>query len=139
MSQNAYINKVLKRFGMDKCLASLVPIQKGYKFSLMECLKNDLERKQMENIGSLMYAQTCTRLNISFVLGMLGRYQSIPTLEHWKAAKKVLRYLQGTKNRMLTYRKSDHLELIGYTYVIQIQTLPIVWIQESLHLVMCIY
>jgi len=27
-------------------------------------------------IGSLMYAQTCMRLDISFVVGMLGRYQS---------------------------------------------------------------
>ena len=49
---------------MDKCSISLVPIQKGYKFSLMQCPKNYLERKQMENIpyasiiGSLMYAQT---------------------------------------------------------------------------------
>nr|KYP53194.1 Retrovirus-related Pol polyprotein from transposon TNT 1-94 [Cajanus cajan] len=33
----------------------------------------------------------------------------------WKAVKKVLRYLQGTKNHMLTYRRSDHLEVIGYT------------------------
>jgi len=121
LSQNAYINKVLERFRMDKCSASPVPIQKGDKFSLMQCPKNDLERKQMENIpyasvvGSLMYAQTCTRPDISFAVGMLGRYQSNPGLEHWKAAKKVLRYLQGTKNHMLTYRKSDHLEVIGYT------------------------
>jgi len=121
LSQNAYINKVLERFRMDKCSTSPVPIQKGDKFSLMQCPKNDLERKQMENIpyasvvGSLMYAQTCTRPDISFAVGMLGRYQSNPGLEHWKAAKKVLRYLQGTKNHMLTYRKSDHLEVIGYT------------------------
>ena len=121
LSQNAYINKVLERFRMDKCSASPVPIQKGDKFSLMQCPKNDLERKQMENIpyasvvGSLMYAQTCTRPDISFAVGMLGRYQSNPGLEHWKAAKKVLRYLQGTKNHMLTYRKFDHLEVIGYT------------------------
>jgi len=93
----------------------------GDKFSLMQCPKNDLERKQMENIlyasvvGSLMYAQTCTRPDISFAVGMLGRYQSNPGLEHWEVAKKVLRYLQGTKNHMLTYRKSDHLEVIGYT------------------------
>jgi len=48
LSQNAYINKVLERFRMDKCLASPVPIQKGDKFSLMQCPKNDLEQKQME-------------------------------------------------------------------------------------------
>jgi len=61
-----------------------------------------------------MYAQTCTRPDISFAVGMHGRYQSNLGLEHWKAAKKVLRYLQGTKNHMFTYRKSDHLEVIGY-------------------------
>jgi len=88
----------------------------------MQCPKNDLERKQMENIpyasivGSLMYAQTCTRPDISFAVGMLGRYQSNPRLDHWKTAKKVLRYLQGTKDHMLTYKRSDHLEVIGYTY-----------------------
>jgi len=88
----------------------------------MQCPKNDLERKQMENIPyasvvrSLMYAQTCTRPDISFAVGMLGRYQSNPRLEHLKAAKKVLRYLPRTKNHMLTYRKSDHLEVVGYTY-----------------------
>ncbi|XP_068466643.1 secreted RxLR effector protein 161-like [Phaseolus vulgaris] len=106
---------------MDKCSASLVPIQKGDKFSLMQCPENDLEWKQMENIpyafviGSLMYAQTCTRPDISFAVGMLGRYQSDTGLDHWKTTKKVLRYLQGTKNHMLTYRKFDHLEVIGYT------------------------
>jgi len=31
---------------MDKCSISLILIQKGDKFSLMQCLKNDLERKQ---------------------------------------------------------------------------------------------
>jgi len=56
---------------MDKCSTFHVPIQKGDKFRLMQCPNNDLERKQMENIlyasvvGSLMYAQTCTRPNIS--------------------------------------------------------------------------
>ena len=121
LSQKSYINKVLERFRMQNCSASPVPIQKGDKFSLMQCPQNDLERKQMETIpyasvvGSLMYAQICTRPDISFAVGMLGRYQSNPGLDHWKAAKKVLRYLQGTKEYMLTYRRSDHLEVIGYS------------------------
>jgi len=65
----------------------------------MQCPKNYLEQKQMENIfcasvvGSLMYTQTCRRPDISFAIGMLGRYQSDPGLDLWKAAKKVLRYL----------------------------------------------
>ena len=60
--QKYYINKVLERFRMQNCSVSPIPIQKGDKFSLMQCLKNDLERKQMEAIlyasivWSLMYA-----------------------------------------------------------------------------------
>ncbi|RVX00650.1 Retrovirus-related Pol polyprotein from transposon TNT 1-94 [Vitis vinifera] len=65
--------------------------------------------------GSLMYAQTFTMLDISFAVGMLGRYQSNPGMDHWKAAKKVMRYLRGTKDYMLTFKRSDNLEVIGYT------------------------
>ena len=36
-------------------------------------------------------------------------------LDHWKATKKVLRYLQGTKEYMLTYKRFDHLEAIVYS------------------------
>ena len=88
LSQKTYINKILERFNMEKCSAGVVPNQKGDKFNAMQCPKNELEREQMRNIpyasvvGSLMYAQTCTRPDISFAVGMLGRYQSNPSLDH---------------------------------------------------------
>jgi hypothetical protein len=66
-------------------------------------------------VGSLMYAQTCTRLDISFAVGMLDRYQSNPRMDHWKATKKVMRYLQGTKDYMLTFKRSNHLKVVGYS------------------------
>ena len=37
-----------------------------------------------------MYAQVCTRLDLAYVVGMLGRYQSNLGIEHWKVVKKVL-------------------------------------------------
>ena len=46
---------------------------------------------------------------------MLGRYQSNPGIDHWKATKKVMRYFQGTKDYMLMYRRTDNLEVIGYS------------------------
>jgi len=66
-------------------------------------------------VGSLMYAQTCTRPYISFASGMLSRYQSNSIMHHWKATKEVLRYLQGKNSHMPNYKKYDHLEVIGYT------------------------
>ena len=94
---------------MKDCSPSVAPIMKGNKLSLNQCLKNDLEKESMKNIpydlavGSLMYAQVCTRLDIAYAVGVLGRYQSNPGMDHWRAAKKVMRYLQGTKDYMLMY------------------------------------
>jgi hypothetical protein len=48
-------------------------------------------------------------------VGMLGRYQSNLGMQHWKATKRVMRYLQGTKDYGLTYRCTDHLEVVGYS------------------------
>ena len=67
-------------------------------------------------VGSLMYAQVCTRPDMAFSVGVLSRYQSNPGNDHWTAGKKVLRYLQKTKDYMLVYRGMDSkLEVIGYS------------------------
>jgi len=62
-----------------------------------------------------MYAQVCTRPDIAFFVGVLGRYLSNPGLQHWKIVKRVMCYLKRTKGYMLTYQKSDNLEIIGYS------------------------
>ena len=70
LSQNAYITKVLERFNMASCDPNVVPIQKGDKFSLSQCPQTELERERMKEfpyaslVGSLMYAQVCTRPEI---------------------------------------------------------------------------
>jgi hypothetical protein len=66
-------------------------------------------------VGSLQYAQVCTRPDLAFITGVLGRYQANPGIEHCKMVKKILRYVQGTKDLMLTYRRSESLEIKGYS------------------------
>ena len=120
LSQKSYIEKVLNRFGMKDCSSGDTPVAKGDKFSLTQCPKNNLEIEEMQKIpyasvvGSLMYAQVCTRPDIAFIVGMLGRYMSNLGVYHWKAAKRVMRYLKRTKYFMLTYRRSDSLEIFGF-------------------------
>ena len=81
---------------MKDCSSGDTPVAKGDKFSLTQCPKNNLEIEEMQNIpyasavGSLMYAQVCTRPDIAFIVGMLGRYMSNPGVDHWKAAKRVM-------------------------------------------------
>ncbi|XP_070008335.1 secreted RxLR effector protein 161-like [Nicotiana tabacum] len=117
LSQKDYIEIILGRFEMKNCSSIVSPIIKSDKFSLNQYPQYALEKEQMKDIpyaslvGSLMYAHVCTRPDIAFAVEMLGRYQSNPGLDHWKAGKRVLRYFQGTKDFKLTY---NSLEVIGY-------------------------
>jgi hypothetical protein len=62
-----------------------------------------------------MYAQVCTRSDLAFVTWMLGRYQKNSSISHWNGIKKVLRYIQGTKDIILMYERSDSLQIVGYS------------------------
>jgi hypothetical protein len=99
LSQQAYIDKILKRYGMKNYKPGNILVAKGDKFSLDQCPKIKLEKLEMHQIpyasliGSLMYAQVCTRPDITYITGMLGRFLSNSGLNQWKAAKRVLRYL----------------------------------------------
>ncbi|GKC93004.1 hypothetical protein Tco_1158446 [Tanacetum coccineum] len=121
LSQRAYIDKILKKYNMQNYSPTVALVVKGDKFGAYQFPKNKLEQEEMRLkpyasiVGSLTYAQVCTCPDITYITGMLGRYQSNPGKEHWNAAKKVLRYLQGTKNSMSTYQKTDNLEVVGYS------------------------
>ena len=59
--QKAYINKVLERFEMKKCSASVVPIQKGHNLSCMKCPKTNWNANKWKK--NLLYIY-CWKLNI---------------------------------------------------------------------------
>jgi hypothetical protein len=105
---------------MHKYSASPAPIVKSDRYGDFQYPRNQYELDQMKvvpyasAVGSLQYVQVCTRPDLAFVIGLLGRFQSNPGIEHWKLVKKVLRCLQGTKGLILTYKKSDSLQIVGY-------------------------
>jgi len=105
---------------MQNCKPSPAPIVKDDRFGEFQYPRNQYGIDQMKAIPyvsavrSLQYAQVCTRPDLAFVTGLLGRYQSNLGVEHWRLVKKVLRYLQDTKGLMLTYRRSDFLHIEGY-------------------------
>ena len=56
-----------------------------------------------------------TRPDLCFVVNTLSQYMVEPRRVHWMAAKHVLRYLRGTMEYGLDYRRGDGVSLIGYT------------------------
>ena len=105
---------------MQDCKPVDTPIIKDQGLSLKMCPKTPQEKEQMAKVpyssvvGSLMYAMMCTIHDICFAIGMASRYQSNPGQTHWKAVKRILRYLKGTADYSLCYQGND-LYLMGYT------------------------
>jgi hypothetical protein len=64
-------------------------------------------------IGSLMYAMVCTRPDIAHTVGDVSRFMSNLGKQHWEAVKWILRYLRGTTNISLCFRKGE-LKLQGF-------------------------
>jgi hypothetical protein len=65
-------------------------------------------------IESIMYAQIYICPDLEFTIGMLERYQINLGIEHCKAVKKALRYLQGTKRSHANNRISSSLRIVSY-------------------------
>jgi hypothetical protein len=119
LSQAEYIRKVLQRFNMRDAKPVRTPLVSHFRLSKEQCPETDEEKDFMarvpyaSTIGSLMYAMVCIRPDISHAVGVVSRYMSNPGKQHSEAVKWILRYLRGTTEKCLTFKK-DELKLEGY-------------------------
>jgi hypothetical protein len=66
-------------------------------------------------IGCLMYATLCTRPDLCTAVNLLSRYQNKNNKLLWQYLKRVLRYIKGTIELKLTYKRTDYNEILtGY-------------------------
>ncbi|XP_077228373.1 secreted RxLR effector protein 161-like [Tasmannia lanceolata] len=75
-------------------------------------LMNDPGRSR-RLVGKLIYLPV-TRPDISFALGMVGRFMSSPRTSHWAAVIHIIKYLKGTPGKRLCFRKYGHEKVEGY-------------------------
>lgn len=103
LSQGQYIKNLLIKFGMTNCHKASTPMEVNLK--LEKASSCDTMYPYQELIGSIMYLAVCTRPDIAYVCSKLSQYNTCFNKTHWLAAKRVLRYLLGTIDYGLTYRK----------------------------------
>uniref|UniRef100_A0A6V7J2D0 Reverse transcriptase Ty1/copia-type domain-containing protein n=1 Tax=Bracon brevicornis TaxID=1563983 RepID=A0A6V7J2D0_9HYME len=116
MNQRGYLNDILEKFGMKDSKSVATPIELGTRIIKCEDSRELEKWKNLpyrELVGSLMYLSVCTRPDISHAVSYLSQYNSCYDQTHWIAAERVLRYLNGTKNVGLKYRKTLS-PLLGY-------------------------
>jgi len=124
LSQTAYIERIIEKFGMQDSKPLVVPLTIGQKLSKSQCPVTQEERQEMQTIpyreliGSLMYAALGTRPDICFAVTFLSQFLQNPGQAHWREAKRVIRYLKGTKEKKLVYcnqnRPLDNFKLEGF-------------------------
>ena len=83
LSQNLYLEKVLKRFNMLDSKRGLLPFRHGIHLSKTMPPKTSEEMAKVpytSAIGSLIYAMLCTRPDITYAVSVTSRFQSNPCL-----------------------------------------------------------
>ncbi len=105
LDQQNYIDKILNRFNMNECKTVTTPcvdlkLLKSDDNHINE-LNDELKNTYQQITGSALYAGISTRPDIAFAVGVASRYNSKPQLKHLSAAKRIYRYLNGTKSLVL--------------------------------------
>ncbi|GJV42327.1 retrotransposon protein, putative, ty1-copia subclass [Tanacetum coccineum] len=117
LGQNAYMDKILKRYRMDNSKRGHIPMQERLDLNKTQGASTPEEVKRMQNVpyasavGSIMYAVRCTRPDVAFAQNITSRFQQNPGEPHWTAVKNILKYLRNTKDMFLVYGGNPKAEL----------------------------
>ena len=110
---------MLNQFSMKNSKKGYLSIASRVTLSKKDCATTPEERKRMSRVSyastvdSIMYAMTCTRLDVAYSLSVMSRYQFDLDENHRKVVKTIHKYLRNTKDQLLIYGESN-LKLVGY-------------------------
>jgi hypothetical protein len=123
LHQQAYIEKIVKRFLPDGLLSkaqrNALPYSKSFLSNVNDALSREsvdypeLVQPMQERIGCLMYATTSTRPDIAYPVHQLCKCMHKPTPELMAEVDHVLTYLSRTASLGLTYTR-EHARLQGF-------------------------
>ncbi|CAL1390263.1 unnamed protein product [Linum trigynum] len=113
LSRRRYAIVLLEKFGLQECKPTTTPMEANVKLNSQE--GKDLEDVTMyrQLVGSLIYL-TLTRPDISYAVGVVSCFMQNPKKVHLEIIKRVLRYVKGTIDHGIIYKKGVECKLKGY-------------------------
>eukprot|EP00253_Pinus_taeda_P010947 PITA_10947 len=114
VSEGKYTNEILRRFHMESSKPMETPLAGNWRkedTTPGEVVEATVYRQL---VGSLMYLVN-TRPDMCYAVNQLNQAMVRPTKLYWKATKHVLRYLRGTSQFGLWYRRTEGVKLQGFT------------------------
>lgn len=110
LTQAKYITDILDKHGMTDCSPVPTPMSTGSYLTKESGELIDNVSQYRSVIGALQYV-TLTRPDIAFSVNKLSQFLSSPRTQHWKACKRLLRYLKGTIHLGLQFNNKGALQL----------------------------
>jgi histone deacetylase 1/2 len=95
LNQAKYIHDLLCKAKMENCKPIGSPMMSSCKLSKIGSDTMTDPTLYRSTVGALQYA-TLTRPDIAFSVNKVCQFMSQPLESHWKAVKRILRYLKGT-------------------------------------------
>lgn len=117
LSQRNYLTTLLAKFQMEGCRPVGRPISEDYLKHLMDpvAVESSDQWPYAQAIGSLLYAATTTRPDISTAVSLLASRTKSPCKTDWANVKLVLRYLAGTLDHGLLLGGRESTDFTVYT------------------------
>ncbi|XP_031258761.1 uncharacterized protein LOC116116853 [Pistacia vera] len=113
VNQMRFANEILHKFDMDRCKPVDTTLVVNLKLSKDDGAEKVDEKMYRSVIGCVLYL-TATRPDLMFATSVLSRFMTSPSEIHLKAAKRVLRYVKGSAELGIWFKKTENLQLIGY-------------------------
>ena len=110
ITQSKYIKEILKKFGIEDSRPVGTPMSIGHKLSKNKNSRKVDQTTYRSMIGKLQYA-VHTRPDIALVVSMVARSSVNPKDNHMMEIKRIMRYLKGTKDYYLRYKKGGNSNL----------------------------
>ena len=122
ITQKTYLEKLVDKFGMKDAKLTRIPLAGHFKLLVNLKPVKEEERRYMERVpyssavGSIMFSMETSRPDLSYAISVLSRFMSDPKKEHWEAMKWLIKYIKGSTNLGLIYKKDGNkIWLDGYT------------------------
>ncbi len=115
IDQSEYTKNILERFGMINSKPVATPMDRSYNDKVVENSEAAENVPYRQVIGILMYLMITTRPDIAYAIGKLSRHNQNPPVHNWINTKRVLRYINGTRNLGILYDLPKPLMVEGYS------------------------
>ena len=107
INQRRMVLDLAVKYGQDQARPTHTPLTPGTALVKLTDTSGYSQYPLAEVVGELMHVAVCTRPDIMYAVGMLGRHSAAPDSTHWNAAMHVIRYLKTTADIGLTYSRGQ--------------------------------